>query len=379
MSYVFTEEQELIQQNAREFSQEYIEPIAVNIDHDCKHPAELVQQLAENGFMGMCFPEQFGGVDAGYLSYVLCIEEIAKFSGGVAAILVNHASLAAMSINKFGSDELKEHYLPDMCAGEKLGAFAWAEPDHAPGAGPQRLVAVKEGDSYVLNGSKSYVENGGVADVYVVVAKTDLDAGTKGFSAFVVDSSTAGLSVTRNISKMGLRACQCAELKFDNVKIPAANLLNFEGGGMNLVKYVKAIANIAEGSMAVGLAQAALTEAANYAKQRIQFKRPIASFPAMQDLMADIATNIHLAKLAIYDAASLVEQDERFAVEAAMVKMFTSKIGTQALIDAIQIEGGVGYCEDMSVARLFRDVNGVFLTVSSVEFPEAVIAEEVLI
>jgi len=378
MSYVLTEEQQLIQQNAREFAQEYIEPIAVEIDHDCKHPTELVQQLAENGFMGMCFPEDFGGVDAGYLSYVLSLEEIAKVSGGAAAILVNHASLAAMSINKFGSDELKEKYLTDMCAGEKLGAFAWAEPDHAPGAGPQRLVAVKEGDSYVLNGIKSYVENGGVADVYVAIAKTDVEAGLKGFSAFVVDASAAGLSVIRNIKKMGLRACQCAELKFDNVKVPAANLLSFEGGGMDLVKYVKAAANIAEGAMAVGLAQAALTEASNYAKQRVQFKRPIASFPAMQTLMADIATNIHLAKLAVCDAASLVEQDERFAVEAAMVKMFVSKIGTQALIDAIQIEGGVGFCEDMSAARLYRDVNGIFLSNCSEEFPEAVIAGEVL-
>ncbi len=379
MSYVLTEEQELIQQNAREFSQEYIEPIAVEIDHDYKYPEELVEQLAENGFLGMCFPEDFGGVEAGYLSYVLSVEEIAKVSGGAAAILVNHASLAAMSINKFASDELKEQYLPAMCAGEKLGAFAWAEPNHAPGAGPDRLVAAKEGDSYVLNGSKSYVMNGGVAGVYVVIAKTDLDAGTKGFSAFVVNAASAGLSVERNIKNMGLRACQCAELKFDNVKIPAGNLLSFEGGGMDLVKYVKAMANIAEGALAVGLAKAALTEASNYAKQRIQFKRPISSFPAMQTLMADIATNIHMAKLAIYDAASLVEQDERFVVEAAMVKKFVSRIGTQALIDAIQVEGGVGFCEDMSAARLYRDVNGVLLSDSSEEFPEAVIAAEILV
>jgi butyryl-CoA dehydrogenase len=221
--------------------------------------------------------------------------------------------------------------------------------------------------------------NGGVAGVYVVIAKTDLTAGAKGFSAFVVDAAAAGLSVVRNIKNMGLRACQCAELKFDNVKIPTANLLSFEGGGMDLVKYVKAMANIAEGALAVGLAKAALTEASNYAKQRIQFKRPISSFPAMQTLMADIATNIHMARLAIYDAASLVEQDERFVVEAAMVKKFVSRIGTQALIDAIQVEGGVGFCEDMSAARLYRDVNGVLLSDSSEEFPEAVIAAEVLV
>ncbi len=379
MSYMLTEEQELIQQNAREFSQEYIEPIAVEIDQKSEHPTELVQQLAENGFMGMCFPEDFGGVDAGYLSYVLSIEEIAKVSGGVAAILINHASLAAYTINQYASDEIKEAYLPEMCSGEKLGAFAWSEPDHAPGAGPDRLVAVKEGDSYILNGSKSYVNNGGVADVYVTVGLTDPEVGLKGFSGFIVDANTPGLSVSRSISKMGMRACQCAELKFDNVKIPAANLLSFEGNGLTIVKQAQAAANIAEGAMVIGMAQAALTEATNYAKQRIQFKRPISSFPAMQSLMADIAANIHLARLAIYDAASLIEQDERFAFESAIIKLFVSRIGTQALIDAIQIEGGVGYCEDMSVARLFRDINGAFLSASSIEFPESVIAEEVLL
>ncbi len=379
MSYMLTEEQELIQQNAREFSQEYIEPIAVEIDQKSEHPTELVQQLAENGFMGMCFPEDFGGVDAGYLSYVLSIEEIAKVSGGVAAILINHASLAAYTINQYASDEIKEAYLPEMCSGEKLGAFAWSEPDHAPGAGPDRLVAVKEGDSYILNGSKSYVNNGGVADVYVTVGLTDPEAGLKGFSGFIVDANTPGLSVSRSISKMGMRACQCAELKFDNVKIPATNLLSFEGNGLTIVKQAQAAANIAEGAMVIGMAQAALTEATNYAKQRIQFKRPISSFPAMQSLMADIAANIHLARLAIYDAASLIEQDERFAFESAIIKLFVSRIGTQALIDAIQIEGGVGYCEDMSVARLFRDINGAFLSASSIEFPESVIAEEVLL
>ena len=379
MSYMLTEEQELIQQNAREFSQEYIESIAVEIDQKSEHPTELVQQLAENGFMGMCFPEDFGGVDAGYLSYVLSIEEIAKVSGGVAAILINHASLAAYTINQYASDANKEAYLPDMCSGEKLGAFAWSEPDHAPGAGPDRLVAVKEGDSYILNGSKSYVNNGGVADVYVTIGLTNPEAGLKGFSGFIVDANTPGLSVSRSISKMGMRACQCAELKFDNVKIPAANLLSFEGNGLTIVKQAQAAANIAEGAMVIGMAQAALTEATNYAKQRIQFKRPISSFPAMQSLMADIAANIHLARLAIYDAASLIEQDERFAFESAIIKLFVSRIGTQALIDAIQIEGGVGYCEDMSVARLFRDINGAFLSASSVEFPESVIAEEVLL
>lgn len=379
MSYTLTEEQQLIQQNACEFAKEYIEPVTSETDHDYKYPADVIEKLAENDFFGLFLPNTYGGSDAGYLSYVLTIEEIAKVNAGVAAVILNHASLAAYAINKFGSDAQKKAYLPALCKGEKIGAFAWTEKGHAAGAGADSLKAVKDGDNYVLNGKKCYIENGGVAGVYVAFAVTDPSAGKDGLSAFIVDGNAAGLKVVRKIEKMGLRACPCAELEFSNVIVPAANLIAGEGRGFDVMKDAKSAAYIAEGALVAGAAQAALTEAANYAKQRIQFKRPIASFPAIQNLIADIAANIHLTKLAVYHAASLLENGERFEVESNIIKYFATRIGTKALIDAIQVEGGVGFCDDMQVSRIYRDINGVFLTDSSMEFAEPVIAAEVLV
>jgi butyryl-CoA dehydrogenase len=379
MSYVLTEEQELIQQNACEFAAEYIEPEAVEIAQSGTYPAAIVKNLAENDFFGLFLPGEYGGAEAGYLSYILTVEEIAKVSPSVAAILINHASLAAYSINKWGSEAQKDSYLSALCSGDKIGAFAWSEPDHAPGVGPDRLVAVKQGDDYLLNGKKSYVANGGVAGTYVVFAQTDTEAGVKGISAFIVDGDSDGLNVTRTIGKMGLRGCPSAELTFADVKVPAANLLGSAGNGLAMYQDAKAAASVAEGALAAGCVASSIKEAANYAKQRVQFKRPISDFPAVQNLLADIATNLYVARLAIYDAAALIENGERFATEAAMIKLFVSRIGTKALIDAIQVEGGIGFCEDMAVTRFYRDVNGVFLSDSSVDFPEPVIAQEVLL
>lgn len=378
MGYLLTEEQQLIQQNAREFAQEYIAPAAAEIDHTGAHPADIVAKMVEQDFLGIFMPAEFGGAEAGYLSYSLIIEEISRVSGAVAAILVNHASLAAYSISRWGSGEQKKTYLAALCQGEKLGAFALAEPGAAPGAGQQKVVAHKDGDDYVLNGRKCYVANGGAAGVYIVVAQTKPEAGAQGMSAFIVDSGTAGLSVVRTIGKMGLRGCQSAELEFNNVKIPAANLLGAEGTGLAIAAEAQAAAAIAEGAMVVGIAQAAMEDAVKYGKQRIQFRRPIASFPAIQTMLADMAANIHLLRLAVYDAASLLEKGEPFANEAAIIRLFAARAGQSALIDVIQVEGGYGYSQEMPASRLYRDVKGVVIKDSSLDFPEKIIAGNLL-
>lgn len=378
MSYPLTEEQQLIQQNAKEFSLEYVEPVAAEIDHTEKHPAEIVSKMVEQDFLGIFIPGEFGGAEAGYLSYILIIEELARVSGAVASVLVNHASLAAYSINRWGTAEQKEIYLTALCQGQKLGAFALNEPGAAPGAGEHKVVAGKDGDHYVLNGRKSYVANGGAAGVYIVFAQTNPEAGAKGISAFIVDGQTEGLSVARTISKMGLRGCQSAELLFDNVKVSAANLLGAEGAGLAIAAEALAAASIAEGAMVVGIAQAAMEDAVKYGKQRIQFRRPIASFPAIQTMLAEMAANIHVLRLAVYDAASLLENGEPFATEAAMIKLFAARIGQSALIDVIQIEGGYGYSQEMVASRLYRDVKGAIIKNSSVDFPEKTIAGDLL-
>jgi len=379
MAYKFTEEQELIKQNAGEFAAAYIEPVATEIDHDQKYPKDIIKLLGENDFFGLFLPEEVGGGGADYLSYVLTLEEMAKISGSVASIVANHVSAAIYSINKWGNSYLKNNLLPAMCSGQKLGALAWAEPDAAPGVGADKLTAVKSGDNFILNGKKTYVANGGAADIYVVTALTTGEDGTQKVSLFVVKSDTNGLKVSRNIEKMGLRACPCAELTFENVEISSGFMLGEKGNGGEMLKEIKGVLNIAEGAIAAGLVDAALKEATTYSKQRIQFKRPIASFPAIQTLIADIATNLNLVKLAVYDTAAMVDSDENFEAQSAMIKMFASKTAPQALIDAIQIEGGVGYCDDMQVSRIYRDVNGLFLSESSADFPEPTIAKEVLL
>lgn len=378
MSYALTEEQELIQQTARDFSQEFIEPVAVELDRKALHPADILEKLAEYGFTGLFLPEEFGGAEAGFLSHALVIEEISKASGAIGCILNSHASLAAYSIHEWGTTEQKAKYLPALASGELLGAFALNEPDAAPGIGQHKLVAVKDGDSYVLNGRKAYVANGGSAGVYVVIALTESGAGTKGMSAFVIDGDAAGLSVARTIDKMGLRGCQSAELVFENVRIPETGRLSTEGSGFSIAAQAQAVAGVAEGAIVVGIAQAALDDAVKYGKQRIQFKRPIASFPAIQTMLAEMSANIYAARLAVYHAAGLIEKNEPFMAEAAMVKLFAARIGQSALIDVIQIEGGYGYSQDMAVSRFFRDIKGVIVKNSSLDFPEKVIADYLL-
>lgn len=378
MSYALTEEQRLIQQNARDFAVEYVEPVAAEIDHTGAHPAEIVKKLIEQDFLGIFMPSEYGGAEAGYLSYTLIIEELSRVSGAVAAVLLNHASLAAYSINRWGSPEQKKAYLSALCQGEKLGAFALNEPGAAIGAGEHKVTAAKAGGNYVLNGRKCYVANGGAAGVYIVFAQTNPEEGIKGISAFIVDAESDGLSVARTIKKMGLRGCQSAELVFDQVKVPAANLLGAEGAGMVIAAEAMAAASVAEGAMVVGITQAAMEDAVKYGKQRIQFRRPIASFPAIQTMLAEMAANIHMLRLAVYDAAALLENGEPFAAEAAMIKLFAGRIGQSALIDVIQIEGGYGYSQEMVASRLYRDVKGVVIKNSSNDFPEKIIAGNLL-
>jgi butyryl-CoA dehydrogenase len=378
MGYSLSEEQQLIQQTAREFAQEYVQPAAADIDRTGNHPADIVGKMAAHDFLGLYLPGEFGGAEAGYLSYALTVEELAKASGAVASILVSHASMAAYAINRWGSAAIKNRYLGALCKGELLGSFAAVEPGAGPGAGADKVIAARDGDDYVLNGKKAYVANGGAAGVYVVLAVTDPAEGPKGLSAFVVDASTDGLAVTRIIGKMGLRGCRWAELAFKDAKVPAGNLLGREGAGLAIMAEVAAVAGVAEGAQVVGIAQAAMEDAAKYAKQRVQFGRPIASFPAIQNMLAEMATNIHLARLAVYHAAEQIEKGEQFAVAAAMVRLCAARIGQSTLIDVIQVEGGYGYSKEMVVSRYYRDVKGVVLADSSVEFPAKTIAAEVL-
>lgn len=378
MSYGLTEEQDLIQQSAKEFAAEYVEPNAAEIDKSGQHPADIVTKLAEYDYLGLYLPEEYGGSEAGFVSFALIVEELAKASGSVASILINHSAKAAYALSQWGTEQQKKTYLTALIKGKKLGAFAVNEVGAVCGVGPNKVVAAKQNDSYVLSGRKAYVANGGAADVYIVLATTDPEAGNKGLSAFIVDTNTPGVSISQVHKKMGLRGCQSAELVLDHVVVPAENCLGDEGLGAKIIAGTLAVASIAEGAQVVGIAQAALDDTIRYSKERVQFGRPINAFPAIQNMLAEMAANIYLLRLGVYQAAQLIENGEPFNFEAGIVKLTAARISQSALIDVIQVQGGYGYSEEMIASRLFRDIKGCVLKDGSAEFPEQKIVAELL-
>ena len=380
MSYTLTEEQQLIQQNVREFAEEYVQEHTTEIDSSGEFPTEIVGQAAEQGLFALLFPEEFGGVEAGFLSYILTVEEVSRTCAALGSIIVNHCSLAAEAINRFGSKEQKEQYLPAMCAGETIGAFALNEFCADPGYGESKVVAVREGQDYVLNGKKYFVMNSGAAGVYVVFALTNPENIENGMSAFLVEAETPGFSVGRTIDKMGLNGCPTAEIVLENVKVPATNLLGKENEGMKIVQKLQPMFKLALAAQTLGIAQSALENSIEYAKQRVQFGRPIGKFPAIQTMIAEMAANIHIGRLALYDAAEMVEKgdEEEYETKASMVQLFVNKIGQKTCLDAIQVHGGYGYSQEMLVSRLLRDVKGTIAIDSASEFPEKIIAQNIM-
>ena len=374
MSYLLTEDQQLIKQNAREFAKEYLEPAATELDKTGEYPAEIVRHMAEHDFLGLSLPADFGGANAGHLSYVLAVEELAKVSAAVASILVHHASLACYAINKWGTDSQKKKYLPAMAKGTMLGGFALAEQGPGPGLWPDSVMATKTADGYTLKGIKSYVANAGVAGVYVVFACTDPAAGAKGVTAFLVEAKTPGLTIGPNKRNMGLHGCPTADVILNNVMLTEAQVLGTVNGGQAIATETLAVASVAEAAETLGITHTAVEHAAKYAGQRVQFGKPIGTVQAIQTMLAEVATNCHLLGLAVYDAASLIEHGKPFAAEAAMLKLFAVRIGMESLIDMVQVEGGYGYSEEMPMARWYRDLSGTTLRESPGDFPEKLIA-----
>ena len=373
MSYLLTEDQQLIQKNARDFATQYLEPLAVQMDKTGEFPAEVVKKMASHDFLGWFLPAEFGGAEFGYVSYALGVEELSRASAAVASIVVNHSS-AAYAINRWGTAEQKKKYLPALAKGEKLGAVAMSEPGPSVGQGPEAVIATQQDGGYVLNGCKCYVANAGVADLYVVFGCTDPAAGAKSLTAFLVSAKAAGLEVGAKKSTMGLRARPTADVVFRNV---AAEVLGTVNAGTPIAAELLAALAVAEAAQTVGVVGFAVEHAAKYAQQRVQFGRPISAFQAIQTILAEVSTNCYVARLAVYDAAALIEQGKPFTTEAAMVKLFAQRLGINSLVETLQIEGGYGYSEEMFMAKLFRDVSGTTILESPLEFPEQVIAASI--
>jgi butyryl-CoA dehydrogenase len=379
MDFELTDEQELIREAVREFAKAEVAPIAAELDRDHRFPTELLPKLAELNLMGMPYPEKVGGAGADYLSYVIMIEELSRACATTSVVVSAHSSLATWPIYKFGTPEQHDKYLHDMTSGRRLGAFALTEPAAGTDAAAGTCTAVLKGDEYVLNGSKIFISNAPYAEIYVVFAKTDPAApGTRGMSAFIVEKDTAGFSVGVAEHKLGIRGSSTPPLYFADCRIPADALLGGEGNGFKVAMQTLDGGRIGIAAQALGIAQAALDASVSYAKERVQFGKPIATLQAIQWMIADMATEIDAARLLVYRAASCVDNGRPYSTEGAMAKLFASETATRVAGKAIQIHGGYGYTESYPVERNWRDAKITEIYEGTSEVQRMVIARSYL-
>ncbi|MCE1248437.1 MAG: acyl-CoA dehydrogenase [Firmicutes bacterium] len=356
MMFQLTEVQKDIRKLACDFAQKEVKPGAKERDEKEMFDAELIEKIHKTlGFAGICFPEAYGGAGLDTLSYILAVEELAKVDAGVSIALSAHVSLGAWPIEKFGTPEQKEKFLRPLALGEKLAAFGLTEADAGTDAAAQRTIAVADGDEYILNGSKMWITNAGAADIYVIFAMTDKAKGLKGISAFIVEKGTPGFSFGNEEHKMGIHSSMTRELIFQNVRIPKSNLLGSEGQGFKIAMMTLDGGRIGVAAQALGIAEAALDYAVNYAKKRQQFGKPIATFQAIQFMLADMATKVEAARLLVYKAASYKDQGLPYSTEAAMAKLYASDAAMQVTTDAVQVYGGYGFSREYPVEQLMRD------------------------
>jgi acyl-CoA dehydrogenase len=372
MNFQLSEEQQLIEQSARDFAKEFLDPIAGRLDQTGEFPKDVVKELASHDFLGLHLPADVGGAEAGWVSYVAVIEALSRSCAAVASIMNNHA-IVSYAIHRWGSQALSKQYLPSLIKGQIIGAFALAEHGPTPGIGSDALVATRKDSGYVLNGTKAYVRNAGAAGVYLVFALTDA-ADPKALTAFLVDATANGLKVGEPYTTMGLKGCPVADVVFENVAVNDAAVVGTVKGAAEIISQTLALFSLAEAAQTVGIGQAAVEHAATYSKQRVQFGKPIGTFQAVQTLLAEVASDCHLARLGLRYAAQSIEDGQPFEADAAKLRSFLVRFGSKMLVDSCQVEGGMGYSEAMPLPRLFRDIAGTTLLDAPADFPEGVIA-----
>ena len=355
MDFRLTEEQELIRNNIREFARKHIDPIAAEIDESSRHPAELFRELAAGGWMGIPLPEAFGGSGADFLTHAVVVEEVSRSCASTGFTLSFHAGIIGTVLALFGNDEQKKKYLVPLAKGAHMGAFSLTEPQAGTDVMAIRTAAVRDGEDYVIDGAKTFVSNGPLADTYILFCWTDRTAGRKGMSAFIVPKGTPGLQPGKHFDKMGLRSSQTSEVVFRNCRVPAANLLKQEGAGFAIAMTGFDHGRIGIAAQAVGMLQAALDESIRYSKERVQFGNPIARQQAIAWMIADMATDLSAARFLAYHAAWLKDSGLPFGKEAAMAKLFATEKAMHHTVKAVQIHGGYGYIKGAKVERLMRD------------------------
>jgi alkylation response protein AidB-like acyl-CoA dehydrogenase len=377
VSHLSEDEQALIEA-IREIAQERVAPRAAEIDHTGEYPWDMKELLAQQDILAMPFPEAYGGLGSSELAVVMAIEELSRHCATTGLILAVQ-QLGAMPIMLAGSEEQKRKYLPPLASGEWLAAYGLTESGSGSDAAAMQTFAERRGDKYILNGSKRFITNGGLAQVNSIFAITDRSAGTRGISGFIVQKDFPGFSVGRIEDKMGIKGSQTAELMFNDCEVPAENLLGREGDGFKIAMMTLDRTRIGIGAQALGIAQGALDLAIAYAKQRVQFKRPIAANQGIQFMLADMATNVEASRLLVYNAAEMLDQgDPNFARYSSMAKMFASDSAMAVTSDAIQVLGGYGYMKEYPAERMLRDAKITQIYEGTNQIQRLVIARSLL-
>jgi alkylation response protein AidB-like acyl-CoA dehydrogenase len=378
LDFQLNDEQLQLKKSVREFAEREIAPNVMKWDEEGEFPLAVIKELGKLGLLGVIFPTEYGGADMGYVEYVTAIEELSRVDGSVGIIVAAHTSLCTNHIFVAGNEEQKRKYVPKLASGEFIGAWGLTEPGSGSDAGGARCTAVRKGDNWIINGTKTFCTNGHYADVVVVIAVTDKAAHTHGLSAFLVDKGTKGFRPGKKENKLGLRASDTAELIFEDCVVPASHLLGKEGDGFIDAMRILDGGRISIAALSLGIAQGAFDAALKYSKQRKQFGKAISEFQAIQWKLADMATEIDAARLLTMRAAAMKDAGEKTTMESSMAKLFASETAVKCANEGVQIHGGYGFIKDYPAEKFYRDVKLCTIGEGTSEIQRMVIARQLL-
>ena len=378
MDFLFTQEQEILKESIRNFSEKEIQPLVKESDEKGKWPEGLTEKLGEMGLLGIVIPPEYSGAGYSNVDYVIILEEISKVDPSVGLVVAAHNSLCSNHINLFGNEEQKKKYLTRLASGQTLGAWGLTESEAGSDAASMKSKAVKKGDYWVLNGSKLFITNGSLAEIHVVMAVTDPEKGKNGISAFILEKGMEGFKAGKKEDKMSVRAADTSELIFEDVKVPDENMLGEEGQGYKQAMTILDGGRVSIAGFSLGIAAGALESSLKYAKERVQFKQPIAKFQAIQWMLADGFTELEAARLLTYRAAFIEDQGKKVLKESAMAKLFSSELAVKASSVAVQIFGGYGLTKEYPVEKFYRDSKLATIGEGTSEIQRWIIARKVI-
>lgn len=378
MNFDLTNEHAMLRELYRAFAENEVKPLAEEVDEEERFPEETVELMKRYGILGIPFPKKYGGAGGDNLAYAMAVEELSKVCGTTGVIVSAHTSLCGAPIYEFGTEAQREKFLVPLAKGEKLGAFGLTEPNAGTDASGQQTTAVKEGETYLLNGSKIFITNAGYADIYVVMAMTDRSKGTRGISAFIVEKGTPGFTIGKKEKKLGIKGSATCELIFEDCRIPADNLLGKEGQGFKIAMKTLDGGRVGIAAQALGIAQGAIDETVKYVKERKQFGRSLSKFQNTQFQLADMHTRTEAARFLVYNAARQKDAKTNYSQAAAMAKLFASENAMEVTTQAVQLHGGYGYTREYPVERMMRDAKITEIYEGTSEVQRMVVAASLL-